>query len=56
MGCRCNKKEIVNFQADEKELKNTERTDQILSRNFGGFKNTVDKKRKIAILKRRQKL
>jgi len=55
MGCNCGKKER-NFLVPIKEARNTERIEQIIHKNFGGSKNPVDRKRKIAILKRKQKL
>lgn len=55
MGCNCKKDEKVSFLSVG-EKKNAQRTDEILEKNFGGFRNQVDKKRKIAILKRKQKL
>lgn len=55
MGCNCKKEEKISFLSIEKQ-KNIQRTEEILERNFGGSKNQVDRKRKIAILKRKQKL
>jgi hypothetical protein len=56
MGCGCNKKEKINFSVDIKSQNSTDRTNQIIDRNFGGSKSPADRKRKIAILKRKQKL
>lgn len=55
MGCGCGKKE-TNFLVPQKQAKNTERIEQIIHKNFGGSRNQVDRKRKIEILKRKQKL
>ena len=55
MGCNCNKEEKVSFLSMDKQ-KNIKRAEELIDNNFGGSKNEIDRKRKMAILKRKQKL
>lgn len=55
MGCGCNGKR-KDFITKEKDLNKLNRTNSIIEKNFGSFKGPIDRKRKIAILKRQKKL
>lgn len=56
MGCCCGSKNIVIRKGNEKNNANNLRSDVLIQKNFGPPRNNVDRKRKLAILRKQGKV
>jgi hypothetical protein len=56
MGCCCGSEKKVIKKGNERIISETSRSKILIQKNFGNPKNEVDRKRKLAILKKQGKI